>query len=308
MNENAQMVDVAVSRCHPCGVVGKQILVGTLVLVAAGLAASGGSASAYTVQPGDDLWRISHGSGEPVSQLVRENHLRDGNRIYAGQSLKVDSEPASRQASGPAPTETTYTVRRGDTLYHISRQTGVPVARLAQLNHLSDPNRLRVGQVLTVGGGSGSAPSGGHAAGDVAPAAAPEVNGEQAKQILRQAAAQLGVEPAFVLAVSQWESGWNQAALSHTGAIGLMQVEPYTADWAGPALLGRRVDLHNPHDNALMGTALLGKYLRDFHGDKALVLASYYQGEAGTQKNGIYPSSRNYVFGILRLYHRYSGT
>jgi len=293
-------------------VVGKQILVASFALVAGALAAGASTASAYTVQPGEDLWQISQRSGEPVSRLVSENRLGDPNQVSAGQNLKVDGNPAVHQPAASPAGGRTYTVRQGDTLYRVSRRTGVPVSLLAQLNHLSDPNHLRLGQVLSLAGAPGPAPSKSQPSANPAPpAAAPprdSTHGEQAKQILRRAAAQLGVEAAFVLAVSEWESGWNQAALSPTGAVGLMQVEPYTADWAGPALLGRRVDLNNPRDNALLGTALLRKYLSDFHGDKALVLASYYQGETATQKSGIYPGSHSYVDGILRLYHRYSNS
>src|SRR5712692_6523216 len=86
---------------------------------------------------------------------------------------------------------------------------------------------------------------------------APRPTSAQARTILIRAAHDHGLNPNFVLAVSYWESGWNQAARSYTGAVGLMQVEPYTAAWAGPSLLGRRVNLNNPVDNAELGAALL---------------------------------------------------
>ena len=103
-----------------------------------------------------------------------------------------------------------------------------------------------------------------------------------------------------MLAVAYWESGWNQQAVSRTGAIGLMQVEPSTAAWAGPALLHRRVNLYNPRDNAEVGAALLRYYLDRLH-SPALALAAYYQGLRATIRHGIYRSSRSYVRGILRL-------
>jgi soluble lytic murein transglycosylase-like protein len=121
-----------------------------------------------------------------------------------------------------------------------------------------------------------------------------------AKLLLIQAARHHGLRPGFVLAVSYWESGWNQQAVSRTGAIGLMQVEPSTAAWAGPALLHRRVNLYNPRDNAEVGTALLRYYLDRLH-SPALALAAYYQGFRATIRHGIYRSSRSYVQGILRL-------
>src|SRR5207244_10280465 len=61
-----------------------------------------------------------------------------------------------------------------------------------------------------------------------APAAA-RLSPAQARAILIRAARHHNLNPNFVLAVSYWESGWNQAARSRTGAVGLMQVEPYTA-------------------------------------------------------------------------------
>jgi len=121
-----------------------------------------------------------------------------------------------------------------------------------------------------------------------------------ARLLLIQAARHHGLRPGFVLAVAYWESGWNQQAVSRTGAIGLMQVEPSTAAWAGPALLHRRVNLYNPHDNAEVGAALLRYYLDRLH-NPTLALAAYYQGFRATIRHGIYRSSRSYVQGILRL-------
>jgi soluble lytic murein transglycosylase-like protein len=126
----------------------------------------------------------------------------------------------------------------------------------------------------------------------------------QARAILVQAARHHNLNPNFVLAVSYWESGWKQSALSRTGAVGLMQVEPYTAVWAGPALLHRAVNLNNPVDNAELGAALLRSYLDQLH-DPRLVLAAYYQGLAGVRRYGIYPSSRTYVDGIWRLRNQF---
>jgi len=126
----------------------------------------------------------------------------------------------------------------------------------------------------------------------------------QARAILIRAARHHNLNPNFVLAVSYWESGWNQAARSRTGAVGLMQVEPYTAAWAGPRLLHRRANLNNAVDNAELGAALLRSYLTQLR-DPKLALAAYYQGLTGVRKYGIYPSSRPYVDGIWRLRNRF---
>ena len=46
----------------------------------------------------------------------------------------------------------TYTVKQGDTLSVIARRHGVNMATLVQANALSNPNALRIGQVLTIPG------------------------------------------------------------------------------------------------------------------------------------------------------------
>ena len=134
--------------------------------------------------------------------------------------------------------------------------------------------------------------------------AAPRLTPAQARTILIKAARHHNLNPNFVLAVSYWESGWNQSAVSHTGAIGLMQIEPYTAAWAGPALLHRHVNLKNAVDNAELGAALLRTYLTQLH-DPKLVLAAYYQGMTALKTHGIFPSSRGYVDGIWRLRNQF---
>lgn len=49
-----------------------------------------------------------------------------------------------------------YTVKRGDTLYRISRMTGTSVKDLARINNLSPPYTIEVGQRLKVDGGGTS--------------------------------------------------------------------------------------------------------------------------------------------------------
>ena len=107
-----------------------------------------------------------------------------------------------------------------------------------------------------------------------------------------------------MLALSYWESGWNQSVVSSSGAIGMMQITPGTAAYAGPWLLGRKVDIRKPADNTELGAALLRRYVDEFK-DPKLALAAYYQGEAGTRKHGIYPSSQRYVDGIWALRNRF---
>ena len=132
-------------------------------------------------------------------------------------------------------------------------------------------------------------------------ALAPVPDRAAARSILTLAAQHHGLKPNLVYAVSWWESGWDQSRVSSTGAVGLMQIEPDTAAGAGPALLGRPVDIHDPVDNAELGAALLRQYLLEFR-DGRLALAAYYQGEGATRAYGVEPGSRSYVDGIVQLF------
>jgi soluble lytic murein transglycosylase-like protein len=278
---------------------GYRILI-ALTFAAVMAAVTVGTAAAYTVQAGDSLCAISNRTGVPVSKIAADNHIANPDQIYVGQQLSIQAGPQD-----PAPVATTaqpgatYVVRRGDSLWKIARQTAVSMAQIVTLNNISTTAALQVGQRLLLAPlAPPPAPS----------TSAPAVRGEAARRLLVAAAHEFGVNPAFVLAVSLWESGYNQGVVSSTGAVGLMQVEPATAAWAGPALLGGAVDITDARSNARLGTALLAHYLQVFNDDPKLTLAAYYQGAAVTQSKGILPESRGYVDGVWALRNRIAGS
>jgi soluble lytic murein transglycosylase-like protein len=123
------------------------------------------------------------------------------------------------------------------------------------------------------------------------------------RKILLEAAARHQMDPKLVLALSWWESGWDQLRVSETGAVGLMQVEPDTAKEAGPALLNRDVDIQDPYDNADVGVAILRQDLEAF-GSPEKALAAYYQGPTSLKADGMFPDTKQYVEGILDLASR----
>jgi N-acetylmuramoyl-L-alanine amidase len=189
-----------------------------------------------------------------------------------------------------------YVVRPGETLSSISHKYNVTVGRLVRDNQMRNPDLIFPGQQLTVPDPVATPAPAVHPAGP---------HGAAARAIIVKQARRHDLNPNFALALSYWESGWNQDAVSSTGAIGLMQVEPGTGVWAGPKLLGRKVNLHDANDNAEVGVALLRHYLDVFNGDPKLALAAYYQGETATHKHGVYKSSQSYVNGIWALRNRY---
>jgi murein DD-endopeptidase MepM/ murein hydrolase activator NlpD len=93
----------------------------------------------------------------------------------------------------------TYTVQRGDTLFGIARRFGTTLDALVRANRIANPNRLFVGQVLSLPGGpncsapttgSGSAPGG------------PLVHVVQRGETLARIAARYGVSLSAIVAAN----------------------------------------------------------------------------------------------------------
>ena len=124
------------------------------------------------------------------------------------------------------------------------------------------------------------------------------------RELLDQAAQRHGLPAHLVEAVAYWESGWDQARISDTGAVGLMQVEPEVADELGPRLVGHKVDLHDPAQNADIGAAILKAYIDDQGGNVWKGLAAYYQGPGSLSIDGPQPDTQEYADGIQAIQDR----
>jgi LysM repeat protein len=66
----------------------------------------------------------------------------------AGPTVALPPTAGPTTAPGGQATTTTYTVREGDTLFALSRRTGVSVAELARMNGIASDSLLRIGQQL----------------------------------------------------------------------------------------------------------------------------------------------------------------
>jgi LysM repeat protein/GH25 family lysozyme M1 (1,4-beta-N-acetylmuramidase) len=103
--------------------------------------------STYTVRSGDTLWEISRDHGTTISAIKSLNGLHS-DLIFPGQRLKLSGSQSAAKSS----TSGTYTVRHGDTLGGIAHKYHTSVSALAKLNHISNPNRIYVGQKIRLSG------------------------------------------------------------------------------------------------------------------------------------------------------------
>lgn len=132
---------------------------------------------------------------------------------------------------------------------------------------------------------------------------------KRVKHHLRAAAHQHGVDYELLQAVIATESGFDAAAVSPKGAVGLMQVMPATASRFGVRGDAKRTveqKLADPAVNVPAGTRYLRHLLDLFPGRMDLALAAYNAGEGAVQRAGnripAYKETQNYVRTVLGLY------
>jgi len=106
------------------------------------------------------------------------------------------------------------------------------------------------------------------------------------------------LDPELVQAVIQTESGYNTRALSHKGAMGLMQLMPETAAELEVS------DPYDPDQNVRAGTTYLARLLQRF-GRLEVALAAYNAGPTVVARHkGVppYEETRAYIRRVVRLY------
>jgi len=86
-----------------------------------------------------------------------------------------------------------------------------------------------------------------------------------------------GLDPMLVAAIIKVESRFDPFAVSHVGALGLMQLMPPTAQELASAKLNKR-HLFDPVLNIELGTAYVAQLLRRFDGDLNKALIAYNAG------------------------------
>ena len=102
----------------------------------------------YTVKSGDTLSEIALEYGTTVSNILSLNpSITNPNLIYPGQNIIINTSNSNDSVMN-----TTYTVKRGDTLSEIALKYNTTVSNLVNLNNISNPNLIYPGQVITING------------------------------------------------------------------------------------------------------------------------------------------------------------
>lgn len=117
---------------------------------------SGAPAATYRVQPGDTLYGLASRLGVTPAQLAGLNGLSPTSFLYVGQLLRLPESAPPSPPPAPAAPAGQHLVSPGETVYGIAVRYGVSPAALVQLNRLTNPNLLFVGQRLLIPAAGGS--------------------------------------------------------------------------------------------------------------------------------------------------------
>jgi LysM repeat protein len=109
------------------------------------------SGSTYTVQPGDNLFRIALRHNLTTQALAQANNITNPALIQVGQVLSIPAggnQPA--QPTTPSGCTTVYVVQPGDNLFRIALRHNYSQFYLAQVNSIANPSVVYVGQSICI--------------------------------------------------------------------------------------------------------------------------------------------------------------
>lgn len=115
--------------------------------------------------------------------------------------------------------------------------------------------------------------------------------------IFEKASEKYNVPINLIKAVAKTESEFTVDAVSSSGAQGVMQLMPATADYLGVE------DAFDPEQNIMGGTKLLSQLLEQYDGDLDLTLAAYNAGSGNVAKYGGIPpfkETQNYLVKVKK--------
>ncbi|MCM6693634.1 LysM peptidoglycan-binding domain-containing protein [Klebsiella pneumoniae] len=92
--------------------------------------------------PGDSLSKIAKRYKTSTDEIAKNNNIKDVSKIFPGQHLTI----YGAKTNSPL----IYIVVPGDTLAKIAEKNGANVDDIARQNNISDPNKIYLGQSISI--------------------------------------------------------------------------------------------------------------------------------------------------------------
>ena len=123
---------------------------------------------------------------------------------------------------------------------------------------------------------------------------------DELNQYFQQAADTYGVDAKLLKCIAYAESRFQPNVTSKSGAMGVMQLMPKSAEYLGVR------DAYDPEQNILGGAKFVSALLKQFDGNIEYALAGYNAGPNRVKEYGgvpPYPETQNYVNLIMSMYN-----
>lgn len=105
----------------------------------------------YTIQPGDNFWRLAQRYGTTPADIGAANPGIDPYDLRVGQVITIPAGPFRPPPSPPCPPGMLpYSIQPGDTIGDIAWRHGMSVDVLLRYNPHVDPYNLRVGSSICI--------------------------------------------------------------------------------------------------------------------------------------------------------------
>ncbi len=120
------------------------------------------------------------------------------------------------------------------------------------------------------------------------------------EEIFQEASETYGVDVNLLKAIAKQESNFDPDSTSSSGAQGIMQLMPATAESLGVE------DAYDPYENIMGGAKYISQMLARYNGDTSLALAAYNAGSGNVAKYGGIPpftETQNYVKKVTAYYN-----
>lgn len=240
----------------------------------------------HVVEPGESLSSVAATDGLSVAALAAANGLSPFAELTVGQVVEIPPQSAATAAGqqtgyGEA-TSTTDNTSSSDSEYVSDGSSSDSTTSTST----STPT------TTSTSSGAGPYPT------------EERVSGSEIAEI----ADEYGVPPALAEAIGWQESGWNNDEVSTADAVGVMQIVPSTWSWIDQNLTpDDPLGAASASENVRGGVLLLHELLSMTGDNYAETAAGYYQGLSSVERDGMYPSTRQYVDDVLSIEERLAG-
>ncbi|RJP57223.1 MAG: LysM peptidoglycan-binding domain-containing protein [Candidatus Auribacter fodinae] len=111
----------------------------------------------HKVQAGDTLWKISQRYNVSVKAILDANELSNADKIRINQVLVIPGkpvqEPQEQEQKQPEYSKDKgvfHTLKKGETIWNLSKIYQVPISTIIQANNIDFPERMKPGQTVFI--------------------------------------------------------------------------------------------------------------------------------------------------------------